>query len=312
MPFVSPGNDSVDISVLIPVRDRADMLKGCLQSVRAQCTTARFEVVVVDDASSDDSAEVAEAAGARVVRNPENLGCGASRNVGLGRVRGAWTAFVDSDDWWSPFHLQSLWDMRHDVGLVVASAITFSPRVQVVGSPYPWPVRLSSPADVLSPDNIVSVSAAMASTGLLECVGGFSTRRYADDLDTWTRLLARKPGIVLPILTVGYRSHEGQLSGEPGMSAGSEELFECLARSSVLEVRHRKALEAAVAWDGGATLGAVPRLRRVMRLPEASLPALSWVLAARALRRHRWRLHHREVERIAGAAGSPVQEIDAT
>jgi glycosyltransferase involved in cell wall biosynthesis len=94
-------------TVVIPVYNRAAMLPKCLEPLMcADC--AGLEVVVVDDGSSDGSADVArglaeQSAGAhiRVVRQP-NGGPGAARNTGAALVRTEWIAFLDSDDSWFP------------------------------------------------------------------------------------------------------------------------------------------------------------------------------------------------------------------
>jgi glycosyltransferase involved in cell wall biosynthesis len=86
-----------ELSVVVPVRDGQALLPALLESLDAQqLPRARFEVVVVDSASGDASAEVAERRGARVVR--ETLpGRARSRNAGAAVARGAALAFVDAD-----------------------------------------------------------------------------------------------------------------------------------------------------------------------------------------------------------------------
>lgn len=90
----------MDVSVVIPARNRAHTLPACLASVQAQTRPAR-EVIVVDDGSSDDTAAVAERHGARVLRGPAR-GAQAARNAGVQAARGDWIAFQDSDDTWLP------------------------------------------------------------------------------------------------------------------------------------------------------------------------------------------------------------------
>ena len=85
--------ESSDLTVVVPVRDRADQLDRCLAAL------APLRVVVVDDASADPEAvaRVAERHGARVVSLPENLGPAGARNAGLALVTTPFVAFVDSD-----------------------------------------------------------------------------------------------------------------------------------------------------------------------------------------------------------------------
>jgi GT2 family glycosyltransferase len=94
------------ISVIIPVFNRGYCLAATLRSVLAQ-TFTDFEVIVVDDGSTDDSAAVARSFGGRVqVFTQTNRGVSAARNTGLRAARGKWIAFLDSDDFWRPQKLE--------------------------------------------------------------------------------------------------------------------------------------------------------------------------------------------------------------
>jgi glycosyltransferase involved in cell wall biosynthesis len=96
------------VSVVVPVYNRARTLARALSSILAQ-TFPDFELIVVDDGSTDDSAGVAEGFGdsrIRVLRHPENRGVAAARNTGIGAARGNYVAFLDSDDEWLPEKLK--------------------------------------------------------------------------------------------------------------------------------------------------------------------------------------------------------------
>jgi len=82
------------ISVIVPVRNDPAGLRACLAALRAE---APFEVLVADDASTDDTAAVAEAAGVRVVRSAAAGGAGAARNRAAREARGDVLFFVDAD-----------------------------------------------------------------------------------------------------------------------------------------------------------------------------------------------------------------------
>ena len=96
-------------SVVIPVYNRALLLREALRSVLAQ-TEQDFEIVVVDDGSSDDPESAAKELGdPRVVfLRQENKGGGAARNAGIDRARGRLIAFLDSDDRYLPHHLATM------------------------------------------------------------------------------------------------------------------------------------------------------------------------------------------------------------
>jgi GT2 family glycosyltransferase len=91
-------SDDPLISVIIPVWNRCDDLKDTLQQLQRQ-TYARYEVLVIDDASTEPIAEmVAEHfPTARCFRLPQNAGAGVARNVGLREARGELVLFLDSD-----------------------------------------------------------------------------------------------------------------------------------------------------------------------------------------------------------------------
>ena len=96
-------------SVVIPVYNRAAVLRAALQSVLAQ-SEQDFEIVVVDDGSADDPKATCDAFGDPRIRciRQVNGGGGAARNAGISAARGDFIAFLDSDDVFLPRHLQAM------------------------------------------------------------------------------------------------------------------------------------------------------------------------------------------------------------
>jgi glycosyltransferase involved in cell wall biosynthesis len=96
-------------SVVIPVYNRAGLLREAITSVLAQ-TDQDFEIVVVDDGSTDDPERVVkEFADPRIVfLRQKNRGGGAARNTGIDQARGRYIAFLDSDDHYLPHHLATM------------------------------------------------------------------------------------------------------------------------------------------------------------------------------------------------------------
>src|SRR3954469_17155942 len=107
------GHEPLPVSVVIPAYRRAAMAERAVRSAFAQ-RRPPAEVIVVDDASGDDTAARVEAAGARVVVHDRNRGRGAARNSGLRAAANDWVALLDSDDAWLPEHLTTLWPARDD------------------------------------------------------------------------------------------------------------------------------------------------------------------------------------------------------
>ena len=87
----------VRVSVVIPARDAEAMIGRTVAAVRAQELDDDFEVVVVDDGSSDATARVARDAGARVVSNATPLGPADARNAGVAATTAPLIAFTDAD-----------------------------------------------------------------------------------------------------------------------------------------------------------------------------------------------------------------------
>jgi glycosyltransferase involved in cell wall biosynthesis len=94
----------MDVSVIVPTRNRSALLATTLRSVFRQ-QDVEFEVIVVDEASTDDTPAVLAALGearVRVIRHDAPRWLAAARNHGAAEARGEWLAFLDDDDLWAP------------------------------------------------------------------------------------------------------------------------------------------------------------------------------------------------------------------
>lgn len=98
------------VSIVTPVHNGAAFIRETIASAQAQ-TCGDWELLVVDDASEDDSAEIVENLAAndsriRLFRLEINGGAAVARNVGIRAARGRYVAFLDSDDLWMPLKLE--------------------------------------------------------------------------------------------------------------------------------------------------------------------------------------------------------------
>ena len=142
--------------MVIPVRDRADVVGRAVASVLAQ-TFADVEVIVVDDGSTDDSVAAARAVSDGRVRivGQNAVGPAAARRSGVGRARGRWIALLDPDDEAAPGWLARLGRLVDSTGAVLVScggeqlhgdgsATNIGPRPLRAGSIGPRPLRAGS------------------------------------------------------------------------------------------------------------------------------------------------------------------------
>ncbi|MDX6665929.1 MAG: hypothetical protein QOG68_2135, partial [Solirubrobacteraceae bacterium] len=187
MPEPSP----LDISVVIPAYRRPEQLRRAVGSVLAQEPAAPAEIIVVDDASGDATADVARELGATVIVHERNRGEGAARNTGLAAATHDWVALLDSDDEWLPGHLDVLAPLR-DGHVLVGDTCLATGSGPVAGRLYGWhgdePRVLRSPASIVWPENTITPSAAILRRATALEAGGFTEgMRHAADLDLWIR-----------------------------------------------------------------------------------------------------------------------------
>ena len=111
------------LSVIVPVYNMASdgKLKYCLDSLVSQ-TVSDYEIITVDDCSTDDSLAVLRTYEAQypdrffVIASPENRKQGGAKNLGLEKARGEWIGFIDSDDWITPDFYERLLQKAQETG----------------------------------------------------------------------------------------------------------------------------------------------------------------------------------------------------
>lgn len=135
--FALPTSDAPTVSVIIPVYNQLHHTWSCLKALADNAPTTPFEVIVVDDGSSDRTAqEVPRIAGVRFHKNPQNLGFIGACNAGAAQARGRYLFFLNNDtavqpNWLEP--LLSTYSEFDQVGLVGSKLIYPDGRLQEAG-----------------------------------------------------------------------------------------------------------------------------------------------------------------------------------
>jgi Glycosyl transferase family 2 len=240
-----------DVSVVIPTHNRRRLLGQTLRSVLAQ-RGVDFEVVVVDDGSTDGTAEAVAALGDRRVRlwrHQHPRGVATARNAGAAAARGPWVAFLDDDDLWAPDKLAGqLAVAGNEAGWVYAGAVEVDDAGRLLGgTPPPPPDTLLAGLTRRNPMPAGS-SNVMVRAALLQDAGGFDpTLRHLADWDLWLRLARRDRPACVPAPLVAYRIHPGQATMD---TAGM------VAEARVLQSRHGADPAAIHRWAAWSQLRA--------------------------------------------------------
>ena len=125
------------ISIVIPVFNVADYLEECLRSIETQEFEHRWEGILIDDCSTDSSADICRrfiekhpSADFRLIENPTNCGVSATRNRGLDEARGRYFMFIDPDDCLAPGALAALYEAaeRFSAAIVKGNNTIFDER----------------------------------------------------------------------------------------------------------------------------------------------------------------------------------------
>ncbi|MGH2925295.1 MAG: glycosyltransferase family 2 protein [Solirubrobacterales bacterium] len=216
-------------TVLVPAYNAAETVGEAIRSVTAQ-TTESFEVIAVDDGSSDATPELLDEMSKgdpriRVVRQP-NAGPSAARNAAIRRASGSYLTFLDSDDLLMPRYLEAMEEIfrrNPDAGLAYARAWVLDEAAgggRVRRGIWPPPGYVTGSA--LAPDDPVVALASgnyvgavqTATREAVERVGGLDVDlRQAEDYDLWLRIAIAGFGIVSgPEALAVVRNRAGSLS----------------------------------------------------------------------------------------------------
>ncbi len=205
------------VSVVIPTYNRADLVGEAIESALGQTYSAR-EVIVVDDGSTDGTSAVLARYGdaIRTVRTAHR-GCAAARNTGIGLARGAYLAFVDSDDVAPSDKLAiqvPVLEANPEAGFAYGPSVAFGPDLP--GEVLHQPVR-PDPHGFVAVDLFLTTRIGFDSVLLrreaVEQVGGFDeTLHYNEDTDLLLRVALDWKAVCLDVPTGRHRWHSGRKS----------------------------------------------------------------------------------------------------
>jgi glycosyltransferase involved in cell wall biosynthesis len=197
------------VSVVIPLYNKAPYIERALRSVLTQ-TFGDFEVIVVDDGSTDGGGKIVESISDNRIKlfRQENAGVSAARNAGIKAAKGEWIAFLDADDEWVPekLELQMRAISSHPDAAWVAGGYRYI-RVSAGGMEVPQKDFLDEwfEDDCLITDAFLPLTAghffwvvtAMVRRDVLLEFGGFDrSLRIGEELNLWLKLALKYPKIL--------------------------------------------------------------------------------------------------------------------
>jgi glycosyltransferase involved in cell wall biosynthesis len=278
-------------SVIIPAYNRATLIGATLEAIFAQ-TLPPAEVIVVDDGSTDNTAEVARRWNLCRVIEARNGGAAGARHAGVLASRGERIAFCDSDDLWRPGHLAAL---AAAFALAPQAGFAFTNFVHVVDDQWDgrdkfaaapaafWrPFRELSPAVLLADRPVfeelltfqpVFPSCTAMTRAFYDRAGGYDAafgRLPSEDLEFTLRCAMHAPIAAVREPTVGVRKHPGNHSGNQlAQLCGEIEILQSMRRRPGIDAGRQAALREQIvkrtgeAFEAAFAKGDWPLIRRL-------------------------------------------------
>ena len=296
---MSAPAEPVLVSVILPTHNRAPVLRRALHSVLSQ-TGVPLEVIVVDDASTDDTPQVLqEFTDPRLhcLRLPARQGAAAARNAGLRESRGAWLAFLDSDDEWLPGFVQAVLeaaqasDERLGVLYTRFERLDGKRRSVTPGRLRTWLSKLPLRRYHLSGDlgcalrrgNFITLQSALVRKACLDQVGWFDeSLKRLQDWELWLRLALLCQFAYLPLTLVRLHASPDSLSAS---AAGLQEAVQIIqqkhAAGSPELAAHCSFILGSLHLQAGRIPAGRTALWQAVRLNPLTLASwLAWLLGA--------------------------------
>lgn len=246
------------VTVMIPAWNEEASIADTIRSVQAQ-TIKPFDIIVVDDCSTDNTGGVAASLGVKVVRPPANQGSKASAlNYGLGFIGSEFVLAIDADTTLAPDALEKLLPAMDNPAVAAASGFVLPRHVRTLWErgryvEYLYAFGFYKPIqDYYRKPLIASGCFTIHRTAELVELGGWSQRTVGEDMDlTWTmyergRTVRHVPGAVCyPIEPHNYAFMSKQLT------RWSHGFWQCLRvhRENVFHIPYLRMMVAVALWD---------------------------------------------------------------
>lgn len=190
-------------SVIIPLYNKENFIENTLKSVLNQ-TFADFEVIIVNDGSTDKSEEKALQFSDRRIHyfRKKNEGVSSARNFGLEKVKNQYITFIDADDYWHPFFLQEMFQNINQFPelKVFTAAIEIETSKKLI--PADYSIIRTNDCEIVnffkasSKQSVIWTSCAVFHKSVFEKTGNFDiTIKSGQDMDLWIRV-----GLIYPVL----------------------------------------------------------------------------------------------------------------
>src|SRR5690554_6433425 len=180
-------------SVVIPLYNKELSITNTAQSVLDQ-TYQNFEIVIINDGSTDSSIKAVEAINDNRIRliHQENQGVSAARNRGIKEAKYEWIAFLDGDDLWEPNHLEEITKMMnlYPEEKVFVTSFVYSDNRQMFKQPRATPIfKIANYFKEAIKENLMWKSIVVVNKECIAKVGEFNEKlNRGEDLDLWARL----------------------------------------------------------------------------------------------------------------------------
>ena len=218
----------VKVSIIIPVYNKASLVKRCLNSVFAQAGSFDLEVIVVDDGSTDDSVVRIKDYGDTVILIEQpNQGPAAARNNGIKIASGKYLSFLDADDYWYPHFLEETVGFMERHPITVAASVAQIHRIhgiedvvmprflEEIPKPVASPILLEDFYQFWTKHNHVCTGSVLMRTHVVKKTNGQRLElRITEDIEFWAYLATFGPwGFIPKILFVSDDGDLGKAQG---------------------------------------------------------------------------------------------------